>query len=132
MDELEAIRRKKMQELMRRLQTKEEEKEKKKIPKSQDIRRAVEEIMKNILDDEAYEYLKSVEKVSPEIADKIKIVVINAFRFGYINHILTRPEIRIIERKITGEEGKIFIKRRGEEMVDLSKAIREKLSEHDE
>ena len=130
MDELEAIRRKKMQELMKRLQTKEEEK--KKIPKSQDIRRAVEEIIKNILDDEAYEYLKSVEKISPEIADKIKIVVINAFRFGYINHILTRPEIRLIERKITGEEGKIFIKRRGEEMVDLSKAIREKLSEHDE
>lgn len=59
-------------------------------------------------------------------------MVINAFRFGYINHILTRPEIRIIERKITGEEGKIFIKRRGEEMIDLSKAMREKLSEHDE
>ncbi|MGQ4833003.1 MAG: DNA-binding protein [Candidatus Asgardarchaeia archaeon] len=130
MDELEAIRQKKMRELMKRLQTREEEQ--RKIPKSQNIRKSVEEIMKNLLDDEAYEYLKSVEKVSPEIADKIKIVVINAFRFGYINHILTRPEIRIIERKITGEEGKIFIKRRGEEMIDLSKAMREKLSEHDE
>lgn len=68
MDELEAIRQKKMRELMKRLQTREEEQ--RKIPKSQNIRKSVEEIMKNLLDDEAYEYLKSVEKVSLKLLIK--------------------------------------------------------------
>jgi len=126
MDELEAIRQKKIRELMERLKTREEEKKK---AEKQDIRRAVEAIIRNLLDDEAYSYLKSLEKSSPSLADKIKIVIVNAFRFGYIDHVLSRLEVKLIERKITGEESKIFIKRRGEEMIDLTKAIRKRLSE---
>ena len=66
-----------------------------------------------------------LEKEEVEVANKIKNMVVNLYLRGIRR--IDRITLRLIERKIRGEEPKIFVKRRGEEIMELKSAIKKRI-----
>ena len=89
------------------------------------MERKVEILLRNVLHPDAYDYLTRVEKEDSEVASKIKNVVLNLYLRGFRK--IDRLTLRLIERKIKGEEPKIFVKRRGEEVMELKSAIKKRI-----
>ena len=116
MDELERIRMKKKMQLMELLSKRE---------KTKELERKVDALIRSTLYPDAYDYLMGLEKEEPEVASKIKNVVVNLCLRGIRG--IDRITLRLIERKIRGEEPKIFVKRRGEEVMELKSAIKKNL-----
>ncbi|MCD6381085.1 MAG: hypothetical protein J7L50_02025 [Candidatus Odinarchaeota archaeon] len=93
--------------------------------KTKELEGKVESIIRNILYPDAYDYLMGLEKEEVEVANKIKNMVVNLYLRGIRR--IDRITLRLIERKIRGEEPKIFVKRRGEEIMELKSAIKKRI-----
>lgn len=126
MDDLDLIRRKKMLELMSKMKKNEDEKEEK--TKKEKIN--VDAFVEKLMDGEAVTYYRTIKKENPQLAKELQGLIVQLYYYGYLNRgLITRLDLRYFVRKITGEESKIYIKKRGKEAVDLEEAIRKKLDE---
>ena len=126
MDDLDLIRRKKMLELMSKMKKTEAKKEEKTKKEKIDI----DEFVEKLMDNEAITYYRSIKKENPQLAKEVQGLIVQLYYYGYLNRgLITRLDLRYFVRKITGEEPKIYIKKRGREAVDLEDAIRKKLDE---
>ncbi|MCD6483593.1 MAG: hypothetical protein J7L47_00620 [Candidatus Odinarchaeota archaeon] len=124
MDDLDLIRRKKMLELMNKMKKAEVRKEQQAKKEKVDVDSFVESLM----DDEAVVYYRTIKNENPKLAKELQGLIVQLYYYGYLNRgLITRLDLRYFVRKLTGEETKIYIKKRGEEAVDLEKAIRKKL-----
>lgn len=118
--ELQRIMRKKMLELMRKM-----EEEKKKEEQRKKIEQQKMAIMQAVLMPDAYKYFLELKKNKPTVARKIEDVIIYLFINRRLVTKVDLIDIKRLERRIEGREPVIMIKRRGEdEIKTLSEALK--------
>lgn len=109
-DELEEIRRRKMQELQRSAAENQMEDEQR---KSQELERArKQQILRQILTPEARERLGNVKLVKPELAENVENQLIQLAGMGRVNRMITDSDVRDILERITGTQKETKIERR--------------------
>jgi len=123
-EELEAIRRRKMIELMQRSLVQKEKKEKQQDPQ-QELKEKKEMVLKYILLPDALNYLENLKSTKPKIVEQIEDAVIVLVAYRRIQRKLDKIDIMRIERKLEGVEPRIMYKRRGEEEpIDLEEKLK--------
>ncbi|MFQ5711470.1 MAG: DNA-binding protein [Candidatus Geothermarchaeales archaeon] len=122
-EELERLIHKKYVELIRRAE--EEKKLKEKREKFEEkAKRAREKVLRNILYQDAYKHLVKLRKEKPSIAQRIENLIIGLVLSGRLKSRVNLIDLEWLERKITGIEPQIFVKRKGE-VKSLSEFFRE-------
>ncbi|MFW9953140.1 MAG: DNA-binding protein [Candidatus Thorarchaeota archaeon] len=122
--ELALLRRKKMAQLIERekqLQETKERQEKVEVERSK--------LLKRFLDSEAESYLSTLQTREPQVAARIKDIILYLVTYRSIRHIFSQLDIRYIERQVKGEEPKIRVQRDGE-TSDFSDYVREALKKN--
>lgn len=116
-DELDLIMRKKMLEYMSKLVEKKEE------PDRASKVGAFFEKIKPLLTPEAYGYLLSINKSKPDIGLKVASILVYLAANGLIDLPIDKLTVEVVEKKLEGYTGKIYIKRGGElkELGDILK-----------
>ena len=109
-DELEQLRRRKMEEIQRSNSERQMSEEQQKAQEAEKARR--QQILRQILDPEARERLANVRLVKPELAENVESQLIQLYSMGRINRIITDPEIRDILSKMTETRRETKIERR--------------------
>lgn len=132
MDELEAIRQKKILELKKKLAQQralqEKMKQKNNVQKEIDKRT---QLLLYLIEPDGLEYLKSLHSLKPHIAKEIEDIIIALYLQGYLARKVNRIDIRRLEKKLTGEGPTIYIKRRGEDLVKFEKVFKEKIDKEE-
>ena len=109
-DELEQLRRRKMEEIQRSNSARQMREEQQKAQEAERARR--QQILRQILDPEARERLANVRLVKPELAENVESQLIQLYSMGRINRIITDPEIRDILSKMNETKRETKIERR--------------------
>jgi programmed cell death protein 5 len=109
-DELEQLRRKKMEEIQRSNSERQMSDEQQKAQEAERARR--QQILRQILDPEARERLANVRLVKPDLAENVENQLIQLYGMGRINRIITDPEIRDILSKMNETRRETKIERR--------------------
>ncbi len=120
--ELELIRKRKMERLLQ--MQKQLEEQKKREQQKQSKR---EELLSRALLPEAKLYLNQVRSKAPGVAKQIEDIVLYLVLYRGLYEPLNQIDIMYIERKITGQEPKITIKRRGKENKTISDYFKENM-----
>ncbi|MHA1820512.1 MAG: hypothetical protein ACTSU2_00495 [Promethearchaeota archaeon] len=137
-EELKMLRLKRMQELLKRKQLYEKQKEQR--ANVLDINTKIDMIVKAILTPDAYQYLMGIKERDSNLYHRIRGIIIppqiineidalmyymrqGRLRTGVVN----KTEIQIIERKLLGIGPQITIKKRNEESKSLSSFLKEDL-----
>jgi len=118
-EDLEEIRKRKIQRIQRKIQEKKLEEERR-----QRERHEREEILGQVLTPEAYEYLSSLRSSSPQVASKIEEILLALVIQRRIRYRIDRIIIRAIERKVRGIEPTITFMRKGRK-IEISEKLRE-------
>lgn len=130
-NELERIRKKKMQELLNK---------KKQQEQTQQHRSSLEEkvdfVLKTVLEPAAYQHLNQLKENEPnvyqyvrqelvgqDVVQNIDLLIMLIRRQGGVPQKIPRDVIRYLERKAKGVKSKIQVKR-GDEMMDLGSYIK--------
>ncbi len=109
-DELEEIRRRKMQELQRSAAENQMEDEQR---KSQELERArKQQILRQILTPEARERLGNVKLVRPDLAENVENQLIQLASMGRVNRMINDKDVKDILEKLTGTKKETKIERR--------------------
>ncbi|MHA1410460.1 MAG: DNA-binding protein [Candidatus Odinarchaeia archaeon] len=119
MDELEKIKLKKLRELEERIR-----KQQQQIEEMKRLNLEKKRLMTKILEYDALEYLNQLNQTKPTIASTIQDILVGAVLSGRIYSKVTRLEIMALERKIEGKGPEIKVKRRGQDLVDLSTELK--------
>ena len=109
-DELEQLRRRKMEEIQHSNSERQMSEEQQKAQEAERARR--QQILRQILDPEARERLANVRLVKPELAENVESQLIQLYSMGRINRIITDPEIRDILSKMNETKRETKIERR--------------------
>ncbi|RLI66189.1 MAG: hypothetical protein DRO67_01500 [Candidatus Asgardarchaeum californiense] len=128
MNELEAIRRKKMMELMKQLEQKKKLEERKKEA-SKNIEDKRTQLLKYLIDEEGYAYLQELRKTKAYLAREIEDIIIGLYLRGMLQKRVTRIVVRRLERELSGEGPNIYIKRRGDDIVEFGNLLKKKLTD---
>ncbi len=119
-DELERLRHKKLAGMMKRV---EEEKKKEELKKSKGDPK--DQFLKALLLPDAYDYYKTqILPQRPYIATKIVEVLQYLVTTENLQTKITKEEIILIDRKLSGTGPSIRIKRSGEDFSDISTALK--------
>ncbi len=119
-DELERIRHKKMAEIMKRIEMQKKQEELKKTKEEN-----TDQFLKIIMVPEAYKYYKEqIVPQRPHIANQIIEVIQYLFQAGILRSKLTREQLILIDRKLSGVGPSIRIKRPGKEYMDIATALK--------
>lgn len=109
-DELDEIRRRKMQEMQRSAADQQMAEEQK---RAQDLERArKQQILRQILSPEARERLGNVKLVRPDLAENVENQLIQLAGMGRVNRMITDDELRDILEKLTATKKETRIERR--------------------
>lgn len=109
-DELEEIRRRKMQELQRQAA---EEQMGEDQRKAQEIEKArKQQILRQILTPEARERLGNVKLVRPDLAENVENQLIQLAGMGRVNRMITDKDVRDILERLTATKKETRIERR--------------------
>ena len=109
-DELDQLRRRKMEEIQRSNSERQMSEEQQKAQEAERARR--QQILRQILDPEARERLANVRLVKPELAENVESQLIQLYSMGRINRIIKDPEIRDILSKMNETKRETKIERR--------------------
>ncbi|MHA1784233.1 MAG: DNA-binding protein [Candidatus Helarchaeota archaeon] len=131
-DELEALRKKRREKFLNRIEyakklaeLKKEQEEALKKQQSE-LEEKKEIIMEKLMFPDAYQYFLSIKSRSPAISKMIEDTLIYLVSQNQLRNKLQKVDLQIIERKIIGKEPTIKIKRHeDEEAVELSAKLRE-------
>ncbi len=108
--ELERIRRQKFEELERSSQEREMENESRKRSLEEEARK--QQILRQILTDDARERLNTLKLVKPELVDNVENQLIQLANMGRINHIISDAELKGILSRLIGNPHETKIERR--------------------
>jgi programmed cell death protein 5 len=123
-EELEAIKRRKMMELMQKNLAQKQEKEKQENAQSEQAERK-EMVLKYVLLPDGLNYLKSLRDTKPQIAEQIEDAIIVLVAQRKIQRKLDKIDIMRAERKLEGVEPRIMYKKRGEDHpVDIEEKLK--------
>ena len=126
--ELEKIRERKRAQLRKALEAKkkEEEKAQEKEMQEKDLKVRMKQLIQQLLMPDALVYLNNLRKNNALLASKIEDTIM----VMYVNHLidekLTLVDIKAVERRYTGKESSIMVKRRGKDAKPLSEEITDK------
>ncbi len=120
--ELELIRKKKMERLLQMQKQLEEQRKREQQKQTQRQR-----LLDRALLPEAKMYLEQIKKKMPAVAKQIEDIVLYLVLYRGLYEPLNQIDIMYIERKITGQEPKITIKRRGKENKTISDYFKENI-----
>jgi DNA-binding TFAR19-related protein (PDSD5 family) len=115
-DEIEYIKRKKLVEYMRRFLERQAEK----LESGKDV--DIYEKVRPLFDEDAYSYLLSMRKVKPGVADKVLKNILFLLLNGLADIPVNKLALEVLERKVEGYKGKIYVERRGE-LKEFGKAL---------
>lgn len=123
-EELEAIKRRKMMELMQKNLSQKQQKE-----KQENVQKELEEkketVLKYVLMSDALNYLENLRKTKPKIAEQIEEAIIVLVAQKRILRKLDKIDIMRVERKLEGVEPRIMFKPRGEEQpIDIEQKLK--------
>jgi DNA-binding TFAR19-related protein (PDSD5 family) len=125
--ELEKIRARKKAQLLKAMDAKKKEDEMKKTEemKRKDLEERKKQLILQLLMPDALVYLNTIRRNNETLARRIEETVL----VMYVNHLISpeerldRIDIKAIERRYTGQDSKIMVKRRGEDLKSLSEEI---------
>ena len=123
--ELEKIKERKRAQLLKALEAKKKEEEMKKAQEMQekDLKTRQKQLIQQLLMPDALIYLNNIRRNNEPLARKIEDTIL----VMYINHLidekLTLIDVKAVERRYTGKESSIMVKRRGEDLKTLSEEI---------
>ena len=121
-DELERLRHKRMAEMMERIESQKRKEESEKLKEDK-----VELFLKNIMLPDAYQYYKEqLVPQRPHIASKILEVLQYLVSTENLQSKITKEEIILIDRKLSGIGPNIRIKRHGKDFSDLATELKKK------
>ncbi len=109
-DELEELRRRKLQELQKTAMEQQMVEEQKKAQELEQARKM--QILRQILTPEARERLANVRLVRPDLVDNVENQLVQLASMGRLNRMLTDAEVRDILLKFTGGRKETKIERR--------------------
>ena len=124
--ELEKIRAKKRAELLKAMEKKQKEKEMEKSAemKKKDLEMRKKQLIQQLLMPDALVYLGKIRQQNESLAMKIEETIM----VMYVNHVieekLTLVDIKAVERRYTGQDSSIMVKRRGEDAKTLSEDLK--------
>ncbi|MFX1296957.1 MAG: DNA-binding protein [Promethearchaeota archaeon] len=122
LNELERLRHKRMAEMMKRIEV-----QKKKEELKKDKPGKTDEFLKNIMLFDAYQYYKEqIAAQRPLIANRIVEVLQYLIKSGVLQMKLTKEQLIIIDRKLSGVGPNIRIKRSGKEYTDIATVFKKK------
>lgn len=132
-DELEKLRKKRMEKFQKRLITAREEENKQKLLEEENKKKEDEEevaklkILKAVLFPDAYEYfIKELSVKHPKVADRIVSVLIYLISQNQLHGKVSKNDLIVLKRRILGIGPKIKVKFQGdEEPVELSEKLKE-------
>lgn len=101
------------------------EKKKQEIERMKRIEETKKIVIKNVCEPAAYEYLKFLEKNKPSVAKLITNIILNLVVNRALHRKVNKIDVMALERRIEGRGPEIKIKRRGEDVEDLSSVFRE-------
>lgn len=123
-EELERIRRRKLQALLEERRRREE------------TQRAAEEkaqrrqrLIQAIFEPDALAYLERLRHSKPALATRIEDIAIYLFLRRQLVYKITKEGVIMVQRRLEGVSPRIMVKRRGEEAVSLYEAIKKDLNE---
>lgn len=123
--ELEKIRERKRAHLQKALEAKKKEEESKKDEeiKAKTLEERKKQLIQQLLMPDALVYLNNIRKNNEPLANKI----VDTIMVMYVNHLidekLTLVDVKAVERRYTGQESSIMVKRRGKDLKTLSDEI---------
>ena len=123
--ELEKIRERKRVQLQKALEAKKKEEESKKDEeiKAKTFEARKKQLIQQLLMPDALVYLNNIRKNNEPLANKI----VDSIMVMYVNHLidekLTIVDVKAVERRYTGQESSIMVKRRGKDFKTLSDEI---------
>lgn len=121
--ELEAIKRKKMIELMQKMAQKQQEDKQENT--QEQLAEKKEMVLRYVLLPDALNYLDELRKTKPKIVEQIEDAIIVLVAYRKIQRKLDKIDIMRIERKLEGVEPRIMFKRRGEDqLVDIEEHLK--------
>lgn len=124
--ELEKIKERKRAELLKALEAKKKEEEMKKAQEKQekDLNARKKQLIQQLLMPDAVVYLNTIRRNNESLASKIEDTIM----VMYVNHLiderLTLVDVKAVERRYTGKESSIMVKRRGEDPKTLSEDLK--------
>lgn len=124
--ELEMLRKKKMAQLIAREKQLQETKE-----KQEKVQIERNKILKRFLEQDALTYLEQLDEREPNIASRIKDIILYLVTYRGIRQLFSQIDVRYIERQVKGEEPKIRVQRDGE-TSDFGAYVREAMKKNDE
>jgi DNA-binding TFAR19-related protein (PDSD5 family) len=126
--ELEKIKERKRAQLLKALEAKkkEEEMKAKKEMQEKDLKARMKQLIQQLLMPDALVYLNNIRRNNESLASKIEDTIM----VMYVNHLidekLTLVDVKAVERRYTGKESSIMVKRRGKDAKSLSEEITDK------
>lgn len=123
--ELEKLRERKKAQLLKALEAKKKEEDTKKAQEMQekDLEARKKQLIQQLLMPDALVYLNNIRRNNDPLAGKIEDTIL----VMYVNHLidekLTLVDVKAVERRYTGKESSIMVKRRGEDLKTLSEEI---------
>ncbi|MHA1578277.1 MAG: DNA-binding protein [Candidatus Freyarchaeota archaeon] len=125
-DELEAIKRRKMLELMQKTLAKKQQKENAQKDNAQkELVEKKQMVLGYVMLPEALSYLEHLRKAKPKIAEQIEDAVIMLVAYRRLQRRLTKIDIMRIERKLEGVEPRIVYKKKGEDKpIDIEERLK--------
>ena len=124
--ELEKIKERKRAQLLKALEAKKKEEEMKKAQEKQekDLKARKKQLIQQLLMPDALVYLNTIRRNNEPLASKIEDTIM----VMYVNHLiderLTLVDVKAVERRYTGKESSIMVKRRGEDPKKLSEDLK--------
>ena len=125
-DELERIRRRKMQALIDAQRDREETKE---VVDEREKERV--KLVTALFMPDAIDYLNQLKNTKPQLVRRIEDLAIALYLRRQLVDRIPKMGVILVQRKLEGVEPKITVKRRGEEAVSFYEAVRKDLEEQE-
>ncbi len=109
-DELDRIRKRKLEEMQRSAQENQMEEENRKQSDQEEARR--QQVLRQILSSEARERLNTLKLVRPDLVDNVENQLIQLAGMGRINRVIGDEELKNILSRLIGNQHETKIERR--------------------
>ncbi len=123
-DELEAIKRRKMMELMHKYLAQKQQEDKQEDAQKE-LTEKKEMVLKYVMLPDALSYLENLRKTKPKIVEQIEDAIIVLVAYRRLQRKIDKIDVMRIERKLEGVEPRIMFKRRGEDhAIDIEEKLK--------
>jgi programmed cell death protein 5 len=111
MDELEALRQKKMQQLMQNQMQNQYQEQMQRAAQEQQMEEQLDTLMTQVLEPDAKARLVNIKFARPEFARQIEVLLLRLYQGGQLQRKLSDVEFKKILEKISGQKREPTIKR---------------------